>query len=700
MRKLPFIAVAWVAPLAVAATAAVAGGGAVSLADAPPATAAAVPRAAADTASFLGALGVPVSTGAAPGYVPDAVCADCHAAIARSFRSVGMARSFYRPSRAAAVERFGEPFFHGPSQRWYELDWRAETLVFRRWQLDAAGRRVHELEQPVDWVLGSGNRARTYLFRTPAGELWQLPVAWYSQEGAWGMAPGYDRADHDEVLRLVQRECMVCHDAYPQLAAGDDRYGMPHRFPAEMPQGIGCQRCHGPGAEHVRRLKDPAFLPEDAIAAIFDPGRLPPERRADVCMQCHLQPAVVLPAVRRFARGDLAYRAGEPLAAHRVEMVPDLEPAKKNERSAERFEINHHPFRLEQSRCFRESAGALTCLTCHDPHDKPGPAERIAHVRRACLQCHAAEQCPSATKAPAHAGVASGAPARPAVAGDCAGCHMPQRRTDDVVHAVMTDHLIQRGPAGPELVAPRPERDPVVVGVRFLRPAEAPPGAEGELYRAIAALRLGARAAALPHVERLLAAAPVAEPEPWLRLGEGQLGQRRYAEAEAGLRRLLALVPEVPLLRNMLALAAAGQGRGDEALAHLREALALDPELVEARYNLGRLLLAWGRAAEAAPELERALALRPNLPQGWLRLGEAREALGERAAAIGHYRRAIAVEPGLTAAHVALGRALLTAGDRDGAAAAFALGERYAREPGTVAAAARAAAKGGSAGAR
>jgi tetratricopeptide (TPR) repeat protein len=274
---------------------------------------------------------------------------------------------------------------------------------------------------------------------------------------------------------------------------------------------------------------------------------------------------------------------------------------------------------------------------------------------------------------------------------------MPQRRTDDVVHAVMTDHRIARGPFGPELLAARAESDPVVVGVRFLRtsgaPGEPPAGAEWELYRAVSALRVGARASAVPYLERLLAdgsaVAPALEarPEPWLRLAEGQLAQRRYDAAEASLRRVLPLAPEIPLLRNALSIAAAGQGRGEEALEHLREALALDPGHLEARYNLGRMLLARGEAREAATHLERAVELRPNLPSGWLRLGEAREKLGERATAIAHYRRALAVEPAFTAAHVALGRALLASGDRDGAAAAFALGVRFAREPEVVEAA-------------
>jgi Flp pilus assembly protein TadD len=36
------------------------------------------------------------------------------------------------------------------------------------------------------------------------------------------------------------------------------------------------------------------------------------------------------------------------------------------------------------------------------------------------------------------------------VANDCVSCHMPKRRTEDVVHAIMTDHLIQRHPPSSE----------------------------------------------------------------------------------------------------------------------------------------------------------------------------------------------------------------------------------------------------------
>jgi tetratricopeptide (TPR) repeat protein len=275
---------------------------------------------------------------------------------------------------------------------------------------------------------------------------------------------------------------------------------------------------------------------------------------------------------------------------------------------------------------------------------------------------------------------------------------MPKRRTEDVVHVVMTDHRIARGPFGPELLAPRREQDPILVEARFFRPAEAPAGAEGEVYRAVGVARIGARTDSVPYLERRLAAgaadpsSPAGEvaaaQEPWLRLGEGQLLLGRYAAAEVALDRAIERGPAGALVRIWQGLAAAGQGRRDEAIARMREAAVVDPELAEAHFNLGRLLLAWGDPTAAIPPLERALALRPNLPAAWLRRGEAREALGRRAEAIADYRRAIAVDPGLTGAHLALVGALRAAGDEPAAREALELGTIYARQPEALAGAA------------
>ena len=207
----------------------------------------------ATAADPLAELGLQVTGGAAPGYVADRACAICHRDIADSYREVGMARSFYRPRAAEMVETLdGPPFFHQPSGRYYEMRWQDDSLVFRRYRKDGNGEITALFERRVDWILGSGHTSRTYLYQTAAGELYQLPIAWYSQTGTWGMAPGYDNADHQGVTRRVRRECMFCHNGYPDVPVGADLPWAPQWFPAELPEGTGCQRCHGPGAAHAR----------------------------------------------------------------------------------------------------------------------------------------------------------------------------------------------------------------------------------------------------------------------------------------------------------------------------------------------------------------------------------------------------------------------------------------------------------------
>ena len=618
-----------------------------------------------------------VTTGAAPGYVDDRLCGRCHADLYESYQQVAMAKAFYRPGPERIIEDFeNNRFFHRKSRRHYEMTVRDGGYFFARFQLDAAGRRVNVFEQKVDWILGSGSHSRTYLYRTPEGELYQLPLAWYSQTQSWGMAPGFDRADHQGVNRRVRRECIFCHNAYPDVAAGSDAYDTPQVFPEELPEGLGCQRCHGPGARHARIGMSENIDFQELAGSIVNPGRLPPELRNDICYGCHMQPSVVLPGVRRFGRGDYSFRPGEPLADYLVQV--DVEE-QGSERS-ERFEINHHAYRLEQSRCFVESEGAMSCLTCHDPHRKVPEAERPAHYRAACESCHATGSCRLDQM------VASAKElALPAVdSGTCVGCHMENRRTQDVVQVVMTDHFIHRLPRGEKWLEPLDESVPDLVGVSFQDPDRAPGGVIGEIYRAAAVVRAGGGVEAIERLQGMLGKARVEEIDPYVDLLKGQIRQRRLAAAERTLDEIRKRLPDHARLSERQAVVLAGLGRREEALAALRQALEQHSERASVHFNLGRLV-STPSLEEAVSHFERALEIRPNMLMARFFLGDVQAELGNTDAALASYRRALEIDPGHVGSYLALGQLLVARGDREAAVLTLRQGLEHVARPEPIA---------------
>jgi hypothetical protein len=544
-------------------------------------------------------------------YVADSACASCHQTKYASYQGVGMAQSMRRPRAEVLIEDFRNArFFHKPSQSWFEMVWKDGRLLFRRWQVDSGRRHINEIEQQVDWIVGSGHRSRVYLYRTPSGGLFQLPVAWYSQEKAWGMAPGYDRADHDGITRSVRRECLFCHNAYPEVAA--DSHFSPQRFPAAMPEGTGCQRCHGPGANHV----DAAMGGEGNAAvraAIVNPARLPPALRDSVCFQCHLQPAVAMIGPRRFERGDFSFRPGEALSDYMLHVDID-EPGRPRE---QRFEINHHAYRLRQSLCYIK--GGITCSTCHDPHQPLKKDPRLANVVSICLSCHT----------------------RHTASNDCVRCHMPPRRAQDVVHVVMMDHRIQRRPP-PNLTAPLAEHESTIERVEFLDRGSAPVGTLGAVYKAVAVLRatpLDPDAATF--LSKHLDATPSIVPR--LDLIAAQLQQRQFVAALKSIGALGDVTD--PRVRSWRGTALMATGSITEGIADLRAAMEADPDVPEFQLNYGEALHRTGHDAEALPPLTRAIELRPNLVTALLLRAEVFTDLGRAADALADRRRALAIDP-------------------------------------------------------
>ena len=130
----------------------------------------------------------------------------------------------------------------------------------RRWQVGFDGKETSVDEKQVDFVIGSGNHARTYLHLTPQKTLPVLPLSWYAEKGGyWEMSPGYEQPDYPGSVRPVHYECMFCHNAYPKIPVMEHAASPEMTFVEPLPEGIDCQRCHGPGQGHVDLTGSPSL---------------------------------------------------------------------------------------------------------------------------------------------------------------------------------------------------------------------------------------------------------------------------------------------------------------------------------------------------------------------------------------------------------------------------------------------------------
>ena len=611
-----------------------------------------------------------VTSGAAPGYVDDATCAECHQKIHDSYQHTGMANSFFRPSKEAVIEDFEKnEFIHDASQRRYLMTQRNGEYYFKRFQLDEDGKEINIFKRKIDWILGSGETSRTYLYQTEAGELYQLPIAWYTQEKSWGMAPGYDTAQHSGIARIVNRECMFCHNAYPDVPLKSDHYGVPHIFPKDLPQGIGCQRCHGPGGEHVKAAL--AKKEEEILTTIVNPAKLDGDLGEHICNSCHLQPLVSISGLRRFGRSDYSFRPGELLDDYMVQ-VDGVEDGRER---SERFEINHHPYRLRQSRCFAQTEGGISCQACHDPHRHVPAEQRVAHYRAACLKCHQSDDCELDEASIDHNNAKHRVDTQ-----DCARCHMPKRRSQDVVHAVMTDHLIQHTSDNRDLLAPLDEHSPVITDVFFLGRDNVPQGVEADIYRTMAVLRAARfrHQGALDHLKNLLDDNKPEAIEPYIDLADAQLKLKKVEDAKKTLDEILRRRPDDRQARQWRGIVLAGLGQMDEAIDHLNQLAEETPDSPEVHYNLGVILSGQERHDDAVRHLREAVKYRPNLFMAWYYLGSAYVKSNRLDDAIDCFRRTLELEPSHTRAYDGIRQAYMDTGQTSKAFRYWRHGQRLA----------------------
>jgi len=541
------------------------------------------------------------------GYARPEACAGCHPAQWERYQRTGMGSSFSRPSAQNRVEEWNKTYYHAASATYYAMAERDGRYFQQQYQLDFDGNKTNFSEVGIDFIVGSGNHSRTYLHRTDRNTLIELPLAWYAEKGGyWAMNPGYDRPDHQGRRRLIGDDCMFCHNAYPQIPDGERADAV---FTG-VPNGIDCQRCHGPGERHAALARNPASPRAEVRSAIVNPARLAPERRMEVCLQCHLETtSFSLPnSVVRYERAPFSYRPGEPLGDFMLHF--DQAPGGNQE---ERFEIAGSAYRLARSACFRKSNGALGCTTCHNPHESQRGKGAAGHYTSVCRQCHGADFDRLVTRG------------QHTASNDCVGCHMPKRRTDDVVHAVMTDHFIQRRKPARDLLSEIPER-----------PADANP------YRGEVVLYYPST---LP------------KPEDELYLAVAQVEQA--SNLKDGIARLAAAIGKYHPARVEYSLQLADawrtSGHAEKAVATYQDVLQRDPKSITALENLALSLRSMGERARATEVLERALDIAPESATLWDLLGTTWAEQNRLPNAAAAFEKAIQLDAGMPEAYNSLG---------------------------------------------
>jgi predicted CXXCH cytochrome family protein len=575
-------------------------------------------------------------------YVGSAVCKDCHLEIAESFSRHPMSRSVQPIAKVASGQRYDQAV-HNPFDA---LGARFLVVPFgpRVWhresRLDEKGQPVYERDLEVHYAIGSGNHGYSYLTERD-GFLFQTPVSWYSQKKIWDISPGFS----PPLLpgRPVLNECLFCHaDRVEPYEGLQNRYHEPV-FRGHV--GIGCERCHGPGEKHVatggaRMGRKPRLDP-----TIVNPRHLHVSLREAVCEQCHLEGDS---RVLRRGRALYDFRPGLPLQDFWSVLVQEGE-------TDEGPKAVSHVEQMYLSGCFKGGRGAdrMGCISCHDPHERVSPAQRVSHYRARCLNCHQEKEDREVKSTGTLRGCSEPLAKRRVKSKDnsCIDCHMARYTASDVVHAASTDHRILRrpekerpkgaghgasphlthfyrernnrndregardlalalgrlalqGPGGPEGFV-RPTLDLIEGGLR-----DFPNDVEALEVKAHLLLVLERPGQALATLEKVLALSPAQERSLMMAAHSAwSIGEKDKALTYS--RRLVALNPWDPSYRRALGAMLVQERRWKEAAEHARVWRTLEPSSVEARMLWTTALLRQGRRAEAQAEMNQIEALRP-----------------------------------------------------------------------------------------
>lgn len=352
-------------------------------------------------------------------YMGMQTCQSCHSDKHASFVHTGMGRSFgpAQPWRSDASFGAHALVYDELSDMHYFPWWKDSTLMVTEFRIEN-GDTTHKRSEAIAYIIGSGNHTNSHLINQK-GFVYQAPITFYTQEGKWDLAPGFENGNNSRFERIIGLECLSCHNGYPDHVAGSE-----NQF-TSVPFGIDCERCHGPGELHVKAMLagNTVDTSKEIDYTIVNPANLSRDLQMDLCQRCHLQGVAVLNPGKSF----YDFKPG----MHLKEVMNIFLPRFEGEEN--QFIMASQADRLRMSECYINSE--MSCITCHNPHVsvKETPIEVFNNN---CQSCHQEQLC-SVDQASFEL-----------ADGNCSGCHMPPSSSIDIPHVTITDHYIRKDYSG------------------------------------------------------------------------------------------------------------------------------------------------------------------------------------------------------------------------------------------------------------
>lgn len=617
-------------------------------------------------------------------YVGKQACNQCHSDKFETFSHTGMGMSFDVASRkkSSAVFSVHEVIIDKFKNFSYHPFFKGDSLFITEFRLKGRD-TVYSRTERISYVVGSGQHTNSHMINVN-GYVTQAPATFFTQKGKWDFPPGFENGFNSRFNRMIELECMSCHNAYPKIVLGSqNKY-------ESIPSGIDCERCHGPGSKHIADKLSGKIVDvkKEIDYSIVNPAKLPVDLQLDICQRCHIQGNAVLRAGKSF----FDFRPG----MHLAEVMNVFMPVYKGDDDS--HIMASHAERMKMSKCFivsKEKAevynkthtsltpykNAMTCITCHDPHVSVR-ASNPEVFNNACRSCHAGVEKTDQL----HSTLSCTAPLidRTKQKDDCAGCHMPKNGAIDIPHVRVTDHWIRKPVKHTDAIKIRefvrlacinnPTVESVVVGEAFLNYYEKfvanpayldsakkyiPDGNSENVRRYFHDLirwaflkndygkvkeyekMHGAVSDSLHHMN-------YSNEDAWTSYRIGEAYSHLQASSNAIFYYALAvkLAPYQLDFRNKLAGAQDDAGKTREAAENYSFILKENPEYVSAYINYGFLLLRTQHTTEKPLQFyEKALALDPDNIQALLNKAGVFIFSGKKAEAVSCLKRVLEIDP-------------------------------------------------------